>query len=211
MKKNSLIMVVLFLALTGLVAGLLVANHVNAKKALNVADFHGTYLEHPRHINAFSLTGTDNKKFDNQRLEGRWTMVFFGFTSCGYLCPTTMAEIGKMFKILEHNGVKDLPQVVMITLDPERDPLNKLKDYVETFDSHFYGARAEDDTVKHMTREMGVMYAKVSMQDKADPKAYDIQHSGTIMLFNPEGKLNAFFTTPHRAEALAKDYQLLVG
>lgn len=199
----------LFLALIALVAGFFAARHFNAPEKIDIAAFHGTYLEHPRSINPFSLAGTDNQKFDNLQMHGRWTMIFFGFTSCGYLCPTTMAELGKMYKILEQKGLKDLPQVVMITLDPERDSLDKLRDYVKTFNPHFYGARGDDPAVKAMTREMGVMYARVALQDKSDPEAYDIQHSGTIMLFNPEGKLTAFFTTPHHADALAKDYALL--
>lgn len=209
-KNHASRLFVILLALLALIAGFFVARHLHSKKTVDVAAFHGTYLEHPRSIHHFSLQGTDNQAFDNQRMQGRWTLIFFGFTSCGYLCPTTMAEMGKMFKILEKNGLKNLPQVVMITLDPERDSLDKLKAYTETFDPHFYGARGDNESVKQMTREMGVMYAKVAMQDKTDPEAYDIQHSGTIMLFNPEGKLSAFFTTPHHAAVLAKDYQLLV-
>ena len=97
----------------------------------------------------------------------------------------------------------------MVSIDPKRDTLDKLSDYVKSFNPHFYGARGDNKAVKKMTREMGIAYAKIALSP-ADAQKYDIQHSGAIMLFNPQGELNAFFTTPHQADSLAQDYQLLV-
>jgi len=199
------------LALAALFTGIFVAQHVHFNKKIDVSSFHGTYLENPRTVNKFSLTGTDQKTFDNASLQGRWTMVFFGFTNCGYMCPTTMAELGKMYRLLEEKGVKNLPHVVMISIDPERDNLDKLGQYVSAFNPTFYGALGKEKAIKSMTREMGIAYAKVSNKDSADPENYDIQHSGAVMLFNPQGELNAFFTTPHHADSLAKDYILLIS
>lgn len=136
---------------------------------------------------------------------------FFGFTNCGYLCPTTMAELAKMYRTLEEEGVQPLPRVVMVSIDPDRDNLEKLNQYVKAFDPHFYGARGSDEIVKQMTREMGIAYAKIAIPNDNDPHNYDVQHSGAVMVFNPNGELNAFFTTPHQANLLAKDYQLLVS
>ncbi|CCD07737.1 SCO family protein [Legionella pneumophila] len=199
------------LALVSLLAGIYISQNFHFKKKINVADFHGTYLENPRTVNNFSLTGTDQKAFNNSSLQGRWTLVFFGFTNCGYLCPTTMAELGKMYRILEKKGVKNLPQVVMISIDPQRDSLDKLGSYVTSFHKSFYGARGEEDSIKSMTHEMGIAYAKINNKESSEPENYDIQHSGAVMLFNPQGELNAFFTTPHHADLLAKDYVLLVS
>lgn len=209
--KGTTLTVVILLALASLFAGVYISQNLHFKKKINVAEFHGTYLENPRTINNFSLTGTDQKVFNNSSLQGRWTLVFFGFTNCGYLCPTTMAELGKMYRILEGKGVKNLPQVVMISIDPQRDNIDKLGNYVTAFHKSFYGARGEEDSIKLMTHEMGIAYAKVANKDSTDPQNYDIQHSGAVMLFNPQGELNAFFTTPHQADMLAKDYILLVS
>jgi protein SCO1 len=104
-----------------------------------------------------------------------------------------------------------LPRVVMISVDPERDDQDKLGKYVSSFHPNFYGARGDDISIKAMTREMGIAYAKIMDQNSNDPKNYDVQHSGAVMLFNRQGELNAFFTTPHRADLLAKDYMLLVS
>lgn len=209
--KGVTLTVSILLALCGLFAGIFVSQHLNFKRKIDVSAFHGTYLEHPRTVNRFSLIGTDEKTFDNSNLKDRWTVVFFGFTNCGYLCPTTMAELGKMYRILEEKGIKNLPHVVMISIDPERDTLDKLGHYVRSFHSTFYGARGEEDSIKLMTREMGIAYGKVINKDNTDPQNYDVQHSGALMLFNPQGELNAFFTTPHRADLLAKDYMLLIS
>jgi protein SCO1/2 len=201
--------VAILLAICGLFIGLFVSQHLQTKKKIDVAQFHGTYLENPRTINQFSLTGTDDKVFNNANLHDQWTLVFFGFTNCGYLCPTTMAELGKMYRILEEKNVKNLPHVVMISLDPERDTLDKLNHYVTSFHPSFYGAVGNEESIQAMTREMGIAYAKVA--NKNEPQNYDVQHSGAVMLFNSQGELNAFFTTPHRADFLAKDYMLLVS
>lgn len=210
-SKGVTLTVIFLLGCIGLFAGIFVSQHLHFKKKIDVANFHGTYLKKPRTVNPFALSGIDEMPFDNSSLQGQWTMVFFGFTNCGYLCPTTMAELGKMYRVLEKSGVKQLPRVVMISIDPDRDDLDKLSHYVKAFHPSFYGARGDDDSIKLMTREMGIAYAKVTNKDQADPQKYDVQHSGAVMLFNPQGELNAFFTTPHHAESLAKDYMMLVS
>lgn len=209
--KGVTLTVTILLALAALFAGIYVSQHMHFKKKIDVAQFHGTYLENPRTVNQFSLTGIDNKPFENDSLQGQWTLIFFGFTNCGYLCPTTMAELGKMYRILEQKDVKNLPHIVMISIDPERDTLEKLAPYVKAFHSSFYGARGDEESIKAMTREMGIAYAKIINTDSSNNQSYDMQHSGAVMLFNPQGELNAFFTTPHHADLLAKDYMLLVS
>ncbi|WP_419420308.1 SCO family protein [Legionella sp. D16C41] len=208
--KNKVVLGSVF-AFIALLAGITVSNVIHQEKKVDPNQFHGTLLQKPREIQQFSLVGVDNQPFNNKSLQGKWTMVFFGFTNCGYLCPTTMGELAKMYRILEQDKVKPLPQVVMVSIDPNRDTLEKLKNYVVQFDTHFYGARGDEAIVKRMTREMGVAYSKVALANTKDSENYDMQHSGAVMLFNPKGELSAFFTTPHQATLLAKDYQLLVG
>lgn len=209
--KSVTFTVVVLLALAGLFSGIFVGQHIHFKKKIDVSTFHGTYLENPRQVNQFSLTGIDEKAFDNKSLKGKWTLMFFGFTNCGYVCPTTMAELAKMYQILEDKGVKNLPRIVMVSIDPERDSPKKLSSYVTSFHPAFYGARGEEESIKSMTREMGIAYAKVIEKGSNDSTNYDIQHSSALMLFNPHGELNAFFTTPHHADLLAKDYLLLAS
>lgn len=209
--KSVTFTVVILLAFAGLFSGVFVGQHMHFKRKIDSSKFHGTYLENPRPVNSFSLTGMDNKPFDNASLQNKWTLVFFGFTNCSYVCPTTLAELNKMYHLLEEKGVKNLPQVVMISIDSDRDNQKKLSSYVTSFHPAFYGARGDEKSIKSLTREMGIVYAKVMDKDQNNTENYDIQHSAALMLFNPQGELNAFFTTPHYADLLAKDYMLLVS
>jgi protein SCO1/2 len=197
--------VIVLISLAALFAGIFVAQHIKMPEPVQI---HGTLLNKPRSIQPFELTGTDDHKFNNASLKGGWTMVFFGFTNCGSICPTTMAELAKMYKILEEKQVKNMPRVVMVTIDPNRDNLGKLKDYVSAFNLNFYGARGNEESIQHMTRELGIVYARTGLKS-AEPEKYEMEHTGTVMLFNPEGELTAFFTMPHQAKSLAKDYQAL--
>lgn len=211
-KKNRVMLtIVLLIAFAALMTGIFVAQHLHFKKDIDPTKFHGTLLTKPREIEQFTLQGIDETTFDNQRLRGQWTLLFFGFTQCGYLCPTTLNELNKMYKELEKQQIKPLPRVVLITIDPSRDSLEKLKNYSRSFNAQFYAARGDDEIVRKMAREMGIVYSKVAAFSSADPSDYDVQHSGAVMLFNPQGELNAFFTTPHQAKLLAEDYRLLVG
>lgn len=211
-KKNRItVTVIILLAFAALITGLFVSQHMHTKKIVIADQFKGTLLQQPREISHFSLVGIDNLPFDNHSLYGQWTMIFFGFTHCGYLCPTSLAELAKMYRLLEKDQVRPLPKVMMISLDPQRDSLPKLANYVKSFDPHFYAARGKSEEVVKMTRELGVVYAKIAVSNDKEADNYDIQHSGAVMLFNPQGELSAFFTSPLHADLLAKDYQLLVS
>lgn len=194
--------------LAAFVAGVMLFQHVSWYKSIDESQFHGTLLQKPRSISSFKLMGIDGIPFDETKLKGHWTLMFFGFTHCGSLCPTTMAKLAQTYHLLEKRGVKQLPQVVMVSIDPARDDLKHLSDYVKAFDAHFYGARGESEAIEAMTQEIGIAYAKIAIKDSTN---YNIEHSGTVMLFNPQGQLNAFFTLPHRAQFLADDYMLLIN
>ena len=198
-------------AVCALFAGVYISTQMSKPHKIDPSKFHGTVLSQPREISEFNLQGIDDKPFNNQSLNGQWTMVFFGFTNCGYLCPTTMAELGKFYKMLEKKGVKTLPNVVMVSIDPARDSKAKLATFVKAFNPHFYGAKGNKESVQAMTRELGVVYAKIALNGQLDDKTYDIEHTGTVLLFNPQGQLSAFFTSPQNASLLAEDFTQLTA
>src|ERR1700744_1123951 len=120
-KNRVTLTVIALIALMALFAGLFVSQYFYSKNKIDANNFYGTLLDKPRQIDQFALTGTDNQPFTNASLNGQWTMIFFGFTNCGYVCPTTMAELAKMYRILEEKKVTPLPRVVLISIDPQRD------------------------------------------------------------------------------------------
>lgn len=209
-KKRISLTVVVLLAFISLITGVFVSQHLGTKKKVDLSQLHGTLLEQPRQVSQFELTGIDNKAFNNSALQGQWTMVFFGFTNCGSICPTTMAQLAKTYRLLEEKGVSPLPQIVMVSIDPDRDSLEKLGSYVKAYNPNFYAARGDEDRVKKMTKELGIAYARVNLPTATEPGNYDVQHSGAVMLFNPQGELSAFFTSA-QPDLLAQDYQLLVS
>ncbi len=201
--------VIACIAAAALITGIFFFQHLKPK-GVDESKFHGAYLKQPRQVSAFRLQGIDSTAYTNDSLKGQWTMVFFGFTNCGHVCPMTMGELAKMYRSLEEKQIRPLPQVTMISIDPDRDSLEKLGHYVRAFDKHFYGARADNKIIESMGRELGIVYAKVALKGDKNQENYDIQHSGAVMLFNPQGQLQAFFTGPHKAQQLVEDYQALI-
>jgi protein SCO1/2 len=208
LKEKSRLLLIFLLIFV--IIGTLIGIRAHKTHSINTSGFHGTLLDHPREIKAFTLTGIDNKPFTKDSLQGKWTILFFGFTHCGSLCPTTMAELGKMFRLLEEQKVSPLPNITMITIDPKRDSLEKLNQYVKAFNPHFFGAHETTDGMEALTQELGIAYTTVTRHASNDSTYDDIEHTGALMLFNPKGELIAFFTSPHHAASLAEDYQLLI-
>ncbi|MDX2346345.1 MAG: SCO family protein [Legionella sp.] len=213
-KKKSIGWVALFTSL--MIAGILANSFyskrtIAAKKQATRDAFHGTLLNAPRPMQDFSLMSTNGTPFSQNNLKNHWTMMFFGFTRCGFVCPTTMAELGKMYRLLENQHVSPLPQVLMVSIDPARDDITQLKRYVTAFHPKFQGAKGSEEMTRAMTHALGVAYAKIATNPNAPATEDDIEHTGAVMLFNPDGHLAAFFTTPHQAKYLADDYELLLN
>jgi len=165
----------------------------------------GTLLQPPRALPAFTLTDVDNRPFTNASLQGHWSVIFAGFATCPDVCPTTlntlkgvMADLGPLAKQV---------QVVLLSIDPERDTPARLKSYVQYFDPSFTGATGPNSELDKLARAMSFVYAKVP---GATPETYTMDHSAALMLINPQGQLAGFFTTPHRREVLAADLTALI-
>ncbi len=206
LKQASVLML---LAVIGLGLGMASSHYLRQPAKISADAFHGTWLDKPREVSQFDLQDTGNAQFNQASLENHWTMMFFGFTTCPSICPTTMTELSKMVQILKERGVQTLPQVVLVSLDPQRDTLKKLRNYVTAFNPDFVGVRGRtEDEVKALAQEMGVAYTKVAVTDPQNLENYNIEHTGTVMLFNPQGQLTAFFTMPHQAAWLADDFQM---
>ena len=170
----------------------------------------GLYLTTPKEMINFELTDNQGKTFTKANLNGHWTMMFFGFTNCGMVCPVTMAELNGMYKILQQKlPDNQLPEVVMVSVDPERDTVERMDEFVNAFNPHFIGARAEMPQIA--TLETALHLAAVKMQVGEKKEQYTINHSAEIMVFNPQGQLQAFLSYPHKAQRMAEDYQAMLG
>lgn len=184
--------------------------YMHAKNIKNIK-IDGVVLPQTQVINDFKLMDNQGKPFTKENLKGHWTMMFFGFTNCGMVCPTTMAALNQMYKSLQTElPDSKLPQVVMISVDPDRDTIERMNEYVMTFNPHFIGARAEIEETVALEKQLHIAAAKIEA-DGEGKNHYTINHTADILLFNPDAQLQAFMSFPHKADQMAKDYKLILS
>jgi protein SCO1/2 len=171
---------------------------------------HGTVLAEPRDIQPFMLIDHTGKNFDNRSLQGRWSFIFFGYTHCPDVCPTTLSVLNSVAHKLE--GLENQVQFVFISIDPERDTPEKLGQFVSYFNGTFIGATGTSETINALTRQLGVIYTRVaetSGSDNSGKDNYLMDHSASVFLFDPAGRFHAVFTPPLNATDMASDFKLL--
>ena len=152
----------------------------------------GLYLfEIPRDLGEFSLLDQRGEAFIPERFEGTWTLVFFGFTYCPDICPATMAFLNGFIKELEGTEAEDT-RVVMISVDPARDTVEQLSEYVPYFNPEFVGVTGEFLELHRLATAMNTPFRKVPGQGEN----YQVDHSANVVLINPRGDYHGFFKAP---------------
>jgi len=208
MSRTQTIALAALVAIVAVGAGILSARWVMQRQAgaqIGVAT--ATVLSPPRPLPPLALVGDDNRPFDATRLRGRWSFVFFGFTSCPDVCPVTMAALAQTSKLLAGLPEKLRPQVVMISVDPERDTPAQLAGYVKAFDPTFVGATGTKAAIDEFALRMGVAAAKRPL----DGGSYSVDHTTSVFLIDPDGALHALFSAPHTPKLIADDYRRITG
>lgn len=170
----------------------------------------GTILSPARKIAVPALIKDDSQVFTLADLTGHWSLLFFGYTHCPDICPTTMGVAAQAKKLAEQNK-ESFPQVIFISVDPERDAIATLGDYVRYFDKDFIAVTGQPELIKALTLQMSVVYMKMPVEKGADSDEYLIDHSSALLLLNPEGKLAAFLNPPHDATTILKDIKKVVN
>jgi protein SCO1/2 len=161
-------------------------------------------LPKPDPVARFSLVNQDDVAFDNAALEGKWSFLFFGFTHCPDLCPTTLAVFNQVHRLLAQSqeGVADV-QFVFVSVDPERDTPQVLKEYVGSINPAFVGVTGNGADLAQLGDSLGVVYAKVP-GTTADQ--YFMDHSSAVLLINPEGRFRGVFAAPHVAQKIVAGF-----
>ncbi len=177
------------------------------KVAFNSVDITGaTYAQD------FSLPDSDGKIRTMKDFAGKVVVVFFGFTQCPDVCPTTMAEVAAVKKALEvaHKGDGDKLQAIFITIDPERDTAAVLKAYVANFDPSFVGLRpASAEALADAAKAFKIYYKKV---DGKTAGSYTMDHTAASYVFDTKGRVRLFTRYGSGADKLTEDVrQLLAG
>jgi protein SCO1/2 len=152
----------------------------------------GLYLHKiPRNFGDISLVDHRGQVFDNDRLLGKWTLVFFGFTYCPDICPTTMGFLNELMGQLEGTEAEDT-EVVMVTVDPARDTVEQLASYVPYFNPDFTGVTGDFLDIHRFATALNTPFRKVP----GEGENYQVDHSANVALINPRGDYHGFFKAP---------------
>jgi protein SCO1/2 len=170
------------------------------------AQFHATDITGADFGRSLSLTDADGKPRTLADFKGKVTLLFFGYTQCPDVCPTTMAELAEVKKSLGKDGER--VQGVFVTVDPERDTPKILKSYVASFDPGFVALTGTPEETAAAAKEFKVFYAKVPGKS---PGAYTIDHTAASYILDSDARLRLFVRYGSGPTALADDLKLLLG
>ena len=174
------------------------------------ADFSGlsaTVFQQPRAIQVFELLDHHGAAFTTDSLAGHWSFVFFGYTHCPDVCPTTLSVLNSVAGKLA--DAKDPVQFVFVTVDPERDTPEVLARYVTYFNGEFVGVTGERMAIDELTRQLGILHMRVAGQD--DAASYLVDHTASGLLFNPDGPFQGLFSPPLDAGTIASEFRTIAG
>lgn len=164
-------------------------------RIMSAADMkaNGAYMfDTPRSFADFELVDHRGELFTPEDLMGKWSLVFFGFTYCPDICPTTMAFLNRFMDELEGTEVFDNTQVVLVSVDPARDTPDKLKQYVTYFNPDFIGVTGEFLDIHRFATALNTPFRKVT----GEGGNYQVDHSANVVLINPRGDYHGFFKAP---------------
>jgi len=154
----------------------------------------------------FKLTGHDGKPRTLADFQGKVVVVFFGFTHCPDICPTTLSQFAQAAKQLGSDA--DRMQVLFITVDPERDTQEVLARYVPAFDSRFIGLHGDAEATARTAKEFKVIYQK---QPGKTPDTYTVDHSAGTYIFDRSGRVRLFVRHDQPVDDLVHDIRLLLA
>jgi protein SCO1/2 len=176
-------------------------------RAMLLPDRVMTLFPDPKPLTAFTLTDHKNRVFDLASLKGKWSFLFFGFTHCPDVCPTTLAVLARARDKIAKNtvGAEDT-QFVFISVDPNRDTASKLRQYVDYFDTTFLGVTGDDAQIGNLAGHLGAAY-QVAITPGMEN--YPVYHTTAVFLVDPRGQYHAVFTPPRDAEGISKRFKVL--
>ena len=162
----------------------------------------------PVTLKQFELADHNKKRFDKSRLEGKWTFLFFGYTHCPDVCPTTLTELDTVYSNL--SALPELQQdtqIVFVSVDPYRDNAESIKQYLDYFPSPVLGVVSAVDKLEILTNQIGVKHRRlIGINEETGEKKLFVEHSAAILLIDPTARLVASFPPPHDSLQISRLY-----
>ena len=166
-----------------------------------------TVVNPPITLAQFSLIQQDGTPFNKASLQGKWTLMFFGFTFCPDVCPTTLQSLALSLQKIEQSGIENA-QVVFVSVDPARDTPERLEEYLAHFDENFIGVTGELTDIENFTQSIGVVFAHNSPDESG---YYAVDHTTVILMINAKAELGGITSAPHNWEDIADDFIVIRG
>ena len=190
---------VIALALVALGAGVGVYS-ARYYRPIDAAAVEGLLWPNPKPIQPFQVVDQSGGDFGLERLQGKWSFLFFGYTHCPDICPLTLSVMSEVRNRLDAEGSAGMPvQMLFVTVDPERDSPERLAEYVHYFNDRLTGLGGTPQQVRSLTSQFGVAFFYGA---PAENGSYLVDHSAAVFLTDPLGRLVGVLSAPHEAEAM---------
>jgi protein SCO1/2 len=162
-----------------------------------------TVLVPGKELDPFTLVDHSGQDFSRDELSGKWSILFFGFTHCPDVCPTTLHSLSQFADNIAKSGYAADTQVLFVSVDPERDTPEQLAGYVPFFNPDFIGLTGTPDAIEKFTRNLGIAFLYGVPNENG---GYTVDHSAAILVINPDAEMKAVFSPPHDVAILTQDY-----
>jgi protein SCO1/2 len=206
MTRNQSIGLAAVVAIVAIAGGMLLSRAL-LDRASGPTLAKATLLEPARPLPPMSFVDEQGQPFGPERLRGQWSILFFGFTHCPDVCPTTLALLAQVEKQLTDLPTEQRPHVILMSVDPERDTPEQLARYVKTFSSTFTGVTGDQAAMHEFALKLGVPVAITELPSGG----YTVDHSAAIFVIDPSGSMRALSSTPHDVSIIASDYRSIVA
>lgn len=165
----------------------------------------------PRELPDFNLRQSDGTPLVPGELHGHWTLVFLGFTHCPDVCPTTLARLAGAQKQWASVPEARRPRVLFISVDPERDTPDRIGEYAHAFHPDTLAATADVPALENFVRSLSMVFAKVPLGDDAPAGEYTIDHSASMAVLDPQGRMAGVLQQPFDPDVVAADLAALTA
>ncbi len=162
------------------------------------------YIPKGRPLAGIRLTDHNNQPFTEEHFKGKWSFLFFGFTHCPDVCPTTLLVMKAVWaRMPEADKQAPEPQLLFVSVDPDRDTPQILKPYTTFYHPDFLGVTAEHKFLDILTTQVGALYG---YEDGETEKDYTVNHSAQVILVDPQGHFRAVFSPPLQVDEIVKTF-----
>lgn len=159
----------------------------------------------PRELPAFSLRQSDGTALIPGELKGHWTLVFLGFTHCPDVCPTTLAEMAKAQKQWAALPESTRPRLLFVSVDPERDTPDRIGEYAHAFHRDTLAATADVPALESFAKSLSMVFAKVPPPEGIPADQYSMDHSASMAVLDPQGRMAGIVQPPFDPRAIVAD------